>query len=149
MIAFTILGEPASKSNSRRLVIIGKRPSFIKSQKALDYEKAAALQIPASARQMLQGPLRVTIRVWYASERPDLDCSVILDVMQAKFEKVIDGYTKIAPGQYTKQTERRCVRKGVYLNDRQVREQHFFHAIDKANPRAEIEIEQLIEELPL
>ena len=35
-----VKGEPASKSNSRRLVTIGGRPRFIKSKKALDYVKA-------------------------------------------------------------------------------------------------------------
>jgi Holliday junction resolvase RusA-like endonuclease len=35
------------------------------------------------------------------------------------------------------------VQKGVYRNDRQVREKHVFHAIDRANPRAEIEVEPI------
>jgi hypothetical protein len=35
------------------------------------------------------------------------------------------------------------VQKGVYRNDRQVREKHVYHAIDRANPRAEIEVEPL------
>lgn len=129
MITLTILGEPASKANSRKIVNFGKRPASIKSDKARSYEKSAQLQIPAEAKRMLTGKLRATIRVFYASERPDLDESVILDVLQAKFE----GTGK----------DRVCVRKGVYLNDRQVREKHVFHAIDKANPRAEILIETL------
>ena len=34
--------------------------------------------------------------------------------------------------------------KGVYENDRQVREKHVFHFIDRVNPRAEIEIEPML-----
>lgn len=39
--------------------------------------------------------------------------------------------------------ERVLVQAGVYRNDRQVREKHIRHAIDRANPRAEILIEPL------
>jgi Holliday junction resolvase RusA-like endonuclease len=78
------------------------------------------------------GPVRATLRIWYATERPDLDESVILDVLQAKTE----GTGK----------DRKIIRRGVYLNDRQVREKHVFHGIDKAHPRAEIEIEPIVEQ---
>jgi Holliday junction resolvase RusA-like endonuclease len=134
-VRFVIMGEPASKANSRKLVTIGGRPAFIKSQKARDYERDALLQIPAAAKVMFPGLLRATIRIWYASERPDLDESVILDVLQAKTE----GTGK----------DRKILRRGVYLNDRQVREKHVFHAIDRVMPRAEIEIEQIIEQASL
>lgn len=129
MIKLTILGEPASKANSRKLVKFGDRPASIKSDKARHYERNALLQIPASAKLMLAGKLAMTIRIYYASERPDLDESVILDVLQAKYKKQ-DG-------------QRILVRKGVYINDRQVRERHVYHDIDKRNPRAEIEITPL------
>ncbi len=131
-VRIVIIGEPASKANSRKLVTIGGRPAFIKSQKARDYERDALMQIPASAKLMLGGQLRATIRIWYATERPDLDESVILDVLQAKTE----GTGK----------DRKIIRRGVYLNDRQVREKHVFHAIDRIQPRAEIEIEQIVEQ---
>ena len=128
MIKFTIYGEPASKANSRQLVTRGGRPMLIKSKKALDYERTALFQIPPEAKQMLVGALIANITIYYASERPDLDESIILDVLQAKFET--SGLRKI------------CTRKGVYLNDRQVRERHVYHEIDRANPRAVIEISQ-------
>lgn len=139
-ISLTILGEPASKANSRQLVSFSKpgnkRPALIKSEKAREYEAAALLQIPASAKVMLRGPVRVTMRIYYASERPDLDESVVLDVLQTKFVK----------------GSREIERPGVYINDRQVREKHVFHAVDASNPRAEIEVEpleaSLFEELP-
>ncbi len=132
-VAFTILGEPASKANSRKLVTFGRgplaRPASIKSDKARDYEKAAALQIPPDARIMITGPVRVTLRIYYASQRPDLDESVVLDVLQAKY--------------YGKGDARQLVQNGVYRNDRQVREKHVFHAIDRDNPRAEITVEEI------
>lgn len=130
-IAFTILGQPASKANSRRLVKFGKRIVPIKSKEAIKYEAAAQLQIPATARRMLTGPVKLTARIYYASERPDLDESVVLDVLQAKFSKVVKGQP------------REVIRRGVYVNDRQVREKHIFHGIDRNNPRAEIEVEAL------
>jgi hypothetical protein len=36
------------------------------------------------------------------------------------------------------------LQKGVYGNDRQVREKHVYWALDRANPRAEIEVEALM-----
>lgn len=90
------------------------RPALIKSAKALEYEKAAERQIP-KLFPLLVGPVRVSIKIFYATERPDLDASVILDVMQ----------------------------KRIYVNDRQVRELHLWHAVDRNNPRAVIEIEAL------
>ena len=122
MIKLTILGEPASKANSRRLVKFGTRLASIKSTKALNYEQSTLSQIPESDKLMLEGELRADIQIYYASNRPDLDESVLLDCLQAKYKK----------GE--------LVRKGVYINDRQVREKHIYHGIDKANPRAEIEI---------
>ena len=129
-VALTIRGEPASKANSRQIVRFGKRAASIKSEKARAYEAAALAQIPASARVMFTGPVRVLMRIFYASERPDLDESVVLDVMQAKYTPAKDG-------------PRKLIRAGVYLNDRQVREKHVYHGIDHLNPRAEIEVEAL------
>lgn len=144
-VAFTIIGQPASKANSRRLVTIRNRPALIKSKEALAYEKDARKQIPVEARVMMQGPVRVTLRIWYASERPDLDESVILDVLQARYERTKGALQKLAPGEYNyAKGERVLVQKGVYRNDRQVREKHVFHGIDKANPRAEIEVETML-----
>lgn len=109
-VRFEILGEPASKANSRRWT--GKY--FIKSKKALDYSDAFRRQCPKLV-PMMSGDLRVTIRIWYASRRPDLDASLIFDLMQ--------GY--------------------IYENDRTIKEQHLFWALDKENPRAEITVEKI------
>jgi Holliday junction resolvase RusA-like endonuclease len=107
-IQFTILGEPASKANSRRWT--GK--FFIKSEKALNYGKAFKQQCPV-LDPLLEGDLRVTIHIWYASRRPDLDESLILDLMQD------------------------C----IYENDRAVKERHVYWHLDKENPRSDILVE--------
>lgn len=136
-IRFVIFGEPASKANQRRLVTFGHgdeaRPALIKSKKALSYERDALKQIPPLARVQIQGPVKVTLRIFYASERPDLDESVVLDVLQDRYKG--------------RGEERELVQRGVYRNDRQVREKHVFHAIDRKNPRTEVEIEVLEREL--
>jgi Holliday junction resolvase RusA-like endonuclease len=117
---FVVYGEPASKANSRRLVSFkrkggaGTRPALIKSQKALDYNDAFRLQCPKLS-PLMEGDVSVTITIYYASRRPDLDESVILDAMQGL----------------------------VYLNDRQVKEKHIFWGLDKERPRAEIIVELL------
>jgi Holliday junction resolvase RusA-like endonuclease len=136
-IRFTILGQPCSKANSRQIVTIGGRPQVIKSQDARNYERDALRQIPAVARVRIEGPVRVTLRLFYASERPDLDESIVLDVLQDRYNKTIVGNDGAS------EKLRTLVQSGVYRNDRQVREKHVYHHIDKANPRAEIEVEPL------
>lgn len=133
---FTILGEPASKANSRVLSTIGpkhaKRTILRKGDKALSYERDALRQIPPTARLRLEGPVAVTLRIFYASERPDLDESIVLDVLQDRWLK-----PKFP------MTERLLVQSGVYRNDRQVREKHVYWGLDKVNPRTEILVEAM------
>lgn len=106
-----IVGEPASKANSRQIVKIGGKLRVIKSLKARRYVSDVARQVePLSEDKQLRAPIRMTAHVYYASERPDLDPSLILDALQGR----------------------------VYSNDRAVREMHLFHHIDRENPRAEL-----------
>ena len=112
MIKFIAFGEPASKSNSRRLVMQKNRPRFIKSAKALSFVRTFQTQLPVQD-PLLEDNLSVTMTIYYASRRPDLDESVVLDAMQ--------GY--------------------VYKNDRQIKEKHIFWGLDKENPRVEVAIE--------
>lgn len=136
MIAFVILGEPASKANSRKVATFGNLPPMlIKSDKARGYEKAALAQIPPLARVRLHGPIRITMRIFYASERPDLDESLILDILQDRYKG--------------KGEARQLVQAGVYQNDRQVREKHIYHAIDRKNPRTEIVVQSLAPQIDL
>ncbi|MBC8722110.1 RusA family crossover junction endodeoxyribonuclease [Paraburkholderia sp. 31.1] len=141
-IAFTILGEPASKANSRSIVSrryrddagrIRSRPMSIRSEKALAFERYALRQIPPLCRVQLTGPVRVTLRIFYASERPDLDESVILDVLQNRYTHVKVSGVRV----------RELAQAGVYMNDRQVREKHVYHGIDRTNPRTEVIVEPL------
>ena len=116
-ISFTIYGEPASKSNQRRLVYTGGSPRFIKSKKALSYVKAVQLQANALRLPMFEKgvDLSITLRIYYASRRPDLDESVVLDALQ----------------------------EIVYHNDRQIKEKHVFWGLDKVEPRSEISIREI------
>lgn len=112
MIEITIMGEPASKANSRRLVRFGQRAASIKSAKALSYLAGLRMQV-RPLPELLDGDLVAHIWIWYASRRPDLDESVILDGLQGL----------------------------IYANDRQVRERHVYWGLDRHNPRTRIIIE--------
>ena len=130
-IEFTIYGQAASKANSRRLVTINDSPRSIKSKAALAFEKAMLRQIPPRARMRLDGPVRVSLRMWYETERPDLDESIVLDCLQDRYA--------------TRKTKRGDVRElvqhGVYKNDRQVRAKVIVHGIDRDNPRVHVVVE--------
>lgn len=142
-IVFVIHGQPVSMKNRRQLVRVQGRPMLIKSPEARQYEKDFQKQLPAAARQMLHGPVRVTMRLVYASQRPDMDGALLLDLMAPQFEKRKGKLQKVGDGEFIQPVERVMVAKGCYCNDRQVRELHCYHGIDKANPRAEIEVETL------
>ncbi len=105
---------PYSKSNSRKLVLWGKRPALIKSAPARAFEQAAAVSLP-TLDPFILGPVSLSCRLFYTSERPDLDPSLVMDVLQGK----------------------------IYKNDRQVRELHCYHGIDKVNPRAEVTVRSI------
>ena len=107
-----IYGEPCSKANSRRIVKIGERVASIKSAKALNYASSFKQQC-LKMQPFVSEDVVVSIRIWYASRRPDLDESLILDLLQDV----------------------------AYSNDRQVKEKHiYWMGVDKNNPRCEIEV---------
>ena len=122
---FVIFGEPASKANSRKLVTIRGRPAFIKSGKANDYVKSFTDQCAKQAADQGIVPtdkdVRVELMIHYASRRPDLDESVILDAMQGI----------------------------VYVNDRQVKQRMAYWGLDRDLPRTVIRIRECdITEVP-
>ena len=119
-LSLIIFGEPASKANSRRVVKFGNLSRLIKSQKALDYSEAFKQQCPPLAK-LMSGDIKMTIWIYYASRRPDLDESLILDLLQGL----------------------------VYLNDRQVKERHAYWGLDPENPRAEILVEKIESVAPI
>lgn len=135
-IALTIYGQPVSKSNRSQIVKLGNRVSIGKSQEAKAYIRDSLRQIPAAARQRLQGPVSITVRMFYASERSDLDESQLLDILQDQWRR-----RKAADGE---KAPRELLQAGVYRDDRQVRAKHIFHAIDKHNPRCEIVIVPMV-----
>lgn len=113
-LTFIVFGEPASKANSRKLVTIKGRPAFIKSSKANDYVKSFQSQCAAALAGIAptDKTVRVEALIYYGSNRPDLDESVILDAMQGI----------------------------VYLNDRQVKQRAVYWGLDRDLPRAIIRV---------
>ena len=110
----TILGEPASKANSRRLVYIGGQPRFIKSKKALLYSKAFDLQCPVR-KNLFEEDLSIAIKTYYKTRRPDLDESLILDLLQDR----------------------------VFKNDRSIKSKYVEHGLDKEHPHSVIVVSSL------
>ena len=109
---FIIYGEPASKANSRKIVKFGKRMALIKSEKARNYEKIFAEQCP-TLENLIEKDVKVELIVYYASRRPDLDESVILDCMQGK----------------------------IYVNDRQVKQKIVYWGLDRDTPRTHVRVQ--------
>jgi Holliday junction resolvase RusA-like endonuclease len=118
-----IPGEPVSKANSRELFrrydpkTKQSHPMFVKSKKAREYEAAAndhltrkAIAERRTGPAFPEGEVHVCAALYYRTHRPDLDESIVLDVLQ--------GF--------------------AYKNDRQVRSKDITHGIDRDNPRAEV-----------
>jgi hypothetical protein len=118
-LSLIIFGEPASKANSRRVVRYGGMSRLIKSAKALSYSDVFLQQCPVLPT-LMTGDLKITLYIFYASRRPDLDESLILDLLQGR----------------------------VYVNDRQVKERHCYWGLDPERPRTEMIIEKIAEVAP-
>jgi Holliday junction resolvase RusA-like endonuclease len=103
----TVVGEPASKANQRRFVFIHGKPRFIKSKKALSYSKCLLEQL-TKRDNLLEGDLCIAMKIYYKTRRPDLDESLILDLLESK----------------------------MYKNDRQIKRKYIEHGLDKNNPRS-------------
>lgn len=121
-----IYGELASKANSRRNAIgitnDGERYTrTIKSERALAWLRGASYQVQLRPPELLlQGKLAASMRIWYTTERQDLDESLVLDFLQDR----------------------------AYGNDRQVRERHIYHGIDKREPRVDVLITAIDDIVP-
>jgi len=63
-----------------------------------------------------EGDVCVTCTIYYPTRRNDLDPSLIFDIME---------------------------KAGIYKNDRQIKEQHIYHGLDKEKPRVEIEVKEM------
>lgn len=120
-IELKILGELCSKSNSRRIVTRGKYPRIIKSQKALDYEKSALIQIASQLKnhKPFTNYVGIEAHIWYGSRRPDLDVSLLQDILE---------------------------KAGIYKNDRQVIEIKALKYLNKKEPKVIVKIYEVSEE---
>lgn len=116
----TLPGQPYSKANSRQLVTFNGRMRSIKSKNALEYVNACFIPvrraINAQGHLTYNVPVRLTAVVYYKTKRPDLDESLIMDILE-KYE--------------------------VYENDRLIHEKRIYKRFDKDNPRTEILVEPL------
>lgn len=110
-VTFTVYGEPASKANSRKMVLIKGRPALIKSSKARGYVTTFESQCPVMEVPTTDDVV-VEMMIHYASRRPDLDESLILDCMQGR----------------------------IYKNDRQVKQKFIYWGLDKEEPRSIIRV---------
>lgn len=101
----------ASKANSRRFI----RPGLIiKSKPAMEFV-AAAEKVISTLPTLWEGPVALYADVFYKNRRPDLDVSLLMDVLQGR----------------------------IYQNDRQVEEIVATKHWDKLDPRVEWEVKTL------
>lgn len=107
----TIYGQAYSKANSRQLIFRNGKPVFIKSKEALRYSDDFLRQCPQLS-PIFTCDVCVELDMYYASRRPDLDESLVLDLLQGK----------------------------VYENDRLVRRKVVQWYLDKDNPRVSITV---------
>jgi hypothetical protein len=127
LISGYITGKVVSKANSRRVTRSGL---FIKSADALAFEQTAWAQIPHDLTP-IEGDVLFIATIYYANRRPDLDESLVLDVLQQQKNKAGQVWFN-----------------GVYVNDRQVKAKIILHALDKDNPRIEFTVAALDEKIP-
>jgi hypothetical protein len=114
LVKFTIYGDTISKANNRRLITVRGMPRFILSKRAVEYLAKFESQCVVLP-QKLEGDLGADIDIFYGSKRPDLDESLILDAMQGK----------------------------IYDNDRQIKVKNIRWHLDRALPRAFIQVWEL------
>lgn len=112
-LVFVILGQPQSKANSRRFI----RPGLIiKSKAALAYTAQAQAQLSAlSLTPIEDNAVEFEAHIYYESRRPDLDESLLMDLLQGH----------------------------AYKNDRQIKVKKVYWHLDKTNPRAEVTVTDL------
>jgi predicted N-formylglutamate amidohydrolase len=117
---FTLDGQLASKSNTRKLVTHRRtgRPMLIKSDRARRVIPLFCdqLGILFGRRPPITGMLSLTARIFYDSNRPDLDESLLMDILQMAH---------------------------VITNDRQIIHKAITKGIDPKRPRVECQIEEV------
>lgn len=124
LVSGSIVGKVVSKANSRRATRSGL---FIKSADALAFEQTAWQQIPSDLTP-IEGDVLFIATIYYKDRRPDLDESLVLDVLQQRKNKAGNIFFN-----------------GVYVNDRQIKAKIILHALDADNPRVEFKVMHLTE----
>lgn len=106
---FEIESELTGKANSRQLVPVRGRYIPVLSKKARRFEKEARAQLAAQWHDdPIEDDLVIEVHVYYKNWQNDLDATLLFDVLE---------------------------RFGVVKNDRQFKEQHLYHYLDKERPR--------------
>ncbi len=84
MIKGVVLGQCPSKSNSYKIIKIGKKYSLGKTKKLREYENSFILQTIKLRNLLISKEFRFEVNIYYDSKRPDLDNSfkAILDCLQ-------------------------------------------------------------------
>lgn len=117
-----VLGDLASKSNSRRVTHWG---GVIKSKKAMQFADDFFRQM-RRPKEPFSGDVIFTCHVYYSSLRPDLDCTLLQDLLQDKRGR--NGEP---------------VGIGAIVDDRQIKEHHWYHHLDRKRPRVEFTLEEM------
>ena len=80
----TILGNTPSKSNSYKVITVGGHASLAKTKALKEYEDKFYIQCDKYRNARLSGYFELHLKVFYPSERSDLDNSlkIILDCLQ-------------------------------------------------------------------
>ena len=117
-LMFTILGEPCSKANSRIMIFKNGKPRCIKNTNALNYVETFIKQAQSMKLPKFECDVVLYCQIYYSSYRKDLDESLIMDCLQ---------------------------KSGVISNDRQIKEKHIYHDIDKDCPRVIITLESKLQ----
>lgn len=108
---FIIYGEPCAKANSRIMIFRNGNPRCIKNKASQDYVASFIQQVRVLKIPELKGDVALHCVIAYKSYRKDLDESLIMDCLQ---------------------------KSGVLKNDRQIKEKHIYHSINRDNPQATI-----------
>lgn len=119
IVDFTISGQPYSKANSRKMAIRKSKRGKqflapIKNDTVQAYCQAFKVQCPRMF-PCIEGDLAAVIHIVYASRRPDLDESLILDLMQTS----------------------------LINNDRQIKARIVTHGVDPDNPHCRVRLYRL------
>lgn len=90
MIWETILGNTPSKSNSYKIVSFNGHASLAKTKALKEYEDKFYIQCSKYRNALLNGYFELHVKVYYPSERSDLDNSlkIILDCLQHKCKAI-------------------------------------------------------------